>query len=664
MDKSQLIRVFFLCLLLPILAVPFDVAAQVITNITSSGLNTQVGASATLPGGQVTHNITGGTRPGNGVNLFHSFGQFNVGEGHIANFLNDSGLATSNILSRVTGGNPSNIFGTLQTTGFGNANLFLINPAGVIFGPSASLNVGGLVGISTADYIRLSDGVRFNAMPGVQDALLSTAPVSSFGFLGSNSAALSVQGSHLTVADGQGLSLVGGNRGFTDPVTGTVVQPGVTMSDAILLAPGGDINIASVGKLKNGRVPGEVSVDHVQPPTGFKEMGNISLQRTEGIPTIMQIEASGNSGGTITIRGGQIEIVRSRIVSDTQGAGSGGAVLIEGKDVSITAMGGEEVRIGSAQGYRAPGEPGVTTIRGSETITLNGARIGALIDPFAAMSAGHVTLEAPTITGGATFFIGGDYPVPSRLDLLGTNILLSGAGVVGGENFSPVDVHIMGTNSVQLTDMRIWIFNNSPIGSSITVGGKNIDIVRGSFKTSSGAFGGSGYGGTIRMSASKNLYVGESSFDVNAGGPYGANGQLPRAGTITFEAGKNVTIEQTAARAIGERGAIHVNAGQNVELVETTLFTRGNSLSLVPGAAVSSTAGDITIEAGKTIELTKSSVTAPGEGLANGGDISLHSNKILLDTSTVSAESNGTGSDGQVRLQAQKIIFNDSVVAP
>jgi large exoprotein involved in heme utilization and adhesion len=92
--------------------------------ITSSGLNTQVSAPAPLPSGQSITNITGGTRPGNGPNLFHSFGQFNVPTNNIANFLNETGLPTTNILGRVTGGNISNIFGTIQTTGFGNANLF------------------------------------------------------------------------------------------------------------------------------------------------------------------------------------------------------------------------------------------------------------------------------------------------------------------------------------------------------------------------------------------------------------------------------------------------------------------------------------------------------------------------------------------------------------
>src|SRR5262245_24069934 len=80
--------------------------------ITPSGLNTQVDLSASPPAGTVQYDITGGTRPGGGTNLFHSFGDFNVPTNTIANFLNDSGLATSNILGRVTGGNISNLFGT------------------------------------------------------------------------------------------------------------------------------------------------------------------------------------------------------------------------------------------------------------------------------------------------------------------------------------------------------------------------------------------------------------------------------------------------------------------------------------------------------------------------------------------------------------------------
>src|SRR5437660_5064355 len=175
--------------------------AQVTTNITSTTGAGNLGTIVT-PGGATT-TITGGTRPGNGTNLFHSFGQFSIAAPDTANFFNETGRSTTNILSRVTGGSPSNIFGTIQTTAFGNANLFLMNPAGIVFGPNATLNVGGSVHFTTANYLRLNDGVRFTAVPGAQDALLSTAPVAAFGFLNPNPAPITVQGSVLSVPDGQ-----------------------------------------------------------------------------------------------------------------------------------------------------------------------------------------------------------------------------------------------------------------------------------------------------------------------------------------------------------------------------------------------------------------------------------------------------------------------------
>jgi filamentous hemagglutinin family protein len=122
----------------------------------ASAITSDVSVGTKITQGGSVFDIIGGTRSGS--NLFHSFGLFNVGTGDTANFLNDSGLATSNIIGRVTGGQTSNIFGTIKTTNFGNAGLFLINPAGWLFGPTASLNVGGSFHVSTAD--RLSKVCR------------------------------------------------------------------------------------------------------------------------------------------------------------------------------------------------------------------------------------------------------------------------------------------------------------------------------------------------------------------------------------------------------------------------------------------------------------------------------------------------------------------------
>ena len=295
--------------------------AQATSPITSSGLNTTITKSGN------TYDITGGTRPGSGPNLFHSFGEFGVPTNNIANFLNDSGLATSNILGRVTGGNPSNIFGTLQTTGFGSANLFLMNPAGIVFGPTASLNVGGSVSFTTADYLRLTDGAKFNAVHGPQDGAISSAPVAAFGFLGSNPGAIAVHGSQLSVADGHSLSLVGGNVEVASgmPETGTT-QP------ARISAPGGQINLISVTS------PGEVQANSAAAPTtdptlnGFTSLGNISLSQGTSIDT------NADSAGRIVIRGGQFTMEDASLKAISLDGHNGGLPTShDSPAISITA---------------------------------------------------------------------------------------------------------------------------------------------------------------------------------------------------------------------------------------------------------------------------------------------------------------------------------------
>ena len=280
--------------------------------ITSSGLHTQISPATTLPSGQINYNITGGTRPGGGANLFHSFGDFGVPKNNIANFLNDTGLATSNILGRVTGGNISNIFGTIQTTGFGNANLFLMNPAGFLFGPNATVNVGGMVAFTSADYLRLADGILFNANPNATaDALLRTAPVAAYGFLGSNPGAITVQGTQLSVTPGQSISLVGGNI----TVQSGVLDDGITIQPARLSAPGGQINLASVAS------PGEILTGTLAqaPNISGQSFGNLgSIQISEQ----SVLDASGNGGGTVAIRGGQFVLDNSTISANITGPGA------------------------------------------------------------------------------------------------------------------------------------------------------------------------------------------------------------------------------------------------------------------------------------------------------------------------------------------------------
>ena len=103
-----------------------------------------------------------------GANLFHSFSDFNLNTGESATFSGPAAIA--NVISRVTGGTDSSIDGALRST-IPHANLWLINPAGIRFGPNATLDVGGSFHAGSADYIGFADGARFGATDSAQPVL-------------------------------------------------------------------------------------------------------------------------------------------------------------------------------------------------------------------------------------------------------------------------------------------------------------------------------------------------------------------------------------------------------------------------------------------------------------------------------------------------------------
>ncbi len=361
--------------------------------ITSSGLNTQISSPTTLPGGQVNYNITGGTRPSGGGNLFHSFGTFNVPSNNIANFLNvgsvdlsgnplPAGLSTSNILGRVTGGNISNIFGTIQTTNFGNANLFLMNPAGVIFGPNAALNVGGMATFTTADYLRLAevDGVSgvFRSNPQAT-SILTSAPLAAFGFLGSNPAAIAVQGSHLAVTEGAGISLVGGD---------------ITIQSATLTASGGVIQIASVGSA------GEILSGNLQ------QVSNLNGQSFGNLGTIQisnqsVIDVSGSGGGTVVIRGGSFVIDESLISANITEPGTftGGAESI-GRGIDIQMSQNAVIQNGAVLETTVAGNATPGTQYGGTRIRANNIEVLGSQDFDNFPLTGIFSVVTPDSTGG------------------------------------------------------------------------------------------------------------------------------------------------------------------------------------------------------------------------------------------------------------------------
>ncbi|MGK7928585.1 MAG: filamentous hemagglutinin N-terminal domain-containing protein, partial [Spirulina sp.] len=115
------------------------------------------GTTVNLTGNHFT--IDGGSLSGDGTNLFHSFEKFGLTSGQVAEFLSNPQI--QNILSRIVGGDPSIINGLIEVTG-GNSNLYLLNPAGIVFGAGARLNVPGDLTATTATGIGFGGDRWFN----------------------------------------------------------------------------------------------------------------------------------------------------------------------------------------------------------------------------------------------------------------------------------------------------------------------------------------------------------------------------------------------------------------------------------------------------------------------------------------------------------------------
>ena len=232
-----------------------------------------------------------------GRNLFHSFERFDLRTGESATFSGPD--AIRNVISRVTGGARSDIDGTLRST-IPGADFFFLNPAGVMFGPNASLDLQGSFHVSTADELRFADGAEFSATDSAASSFTVAAP-EAFGFLGAEPGSITVDRSTLEVPR---------RRGASPSSAATSRSTAATMRSTARWQ-GPRRGRQSCSQSLNG--PGEALYRGGEPAGGRR--GDIRL-----IDEAL-VDTSGNGGGTIRIRsGGFLASTASFVCAENTGA--------------------------------------------------------------------------------------------------------------------------------------------------------------------------------------------------------------------------------------------------------------------------------------------------------------------------------------------------------
>jgi filamentous hemagglutinin family protein len=641
-----------------------------------------------------TTSITGGTRPGAGPNLFHSFDFFTVGSKDIAHFLNDQQLPTTNIIARVIGDalglrEASMIDGILRTNNplsaadpvnFGNANLYLVNPAGIIFGQNAQLDLKGSFAATTADYLRMSDGGIFHTDP-VQPSVLTVASVNAFGFTNPRPVAISVQGNineaTLVVSTGQTLSLIGGDINIVGFDNGSSTATSTTLS-----VPSGRVNLASVAS------PGEVVPNaEGDPPNldvgSFQQLGTVNI----GPDALVNVE--GDPGGTILVRGGDFILNQSGLRASTNGQVNHGGTAIDVEvSGSVKLIGGALAGAEFGASTFGPGNAGNVRIV-ADTLELVGvpalnvnANIGSrsfsttadsgdggLID----ITANHVLLRDQAFIN--TFTQGGGNAGSinlraGRLELLGGSVLNQSAAFLGTNTFGSGNAGSLEViaETVRMVGGQGFTGLTSQVStggtgnaSTLRVTADTVEVLNGA-QISSGIFTGSGRGGDIEITANTLLISGLDPRGFSAGLFSSVNFPAPGvAGNIRVTTTGDLTISNggqinSFSNSFGNSGHIDVRA-RNLYLTDDGGIFSSN-LGAGLGGNVTIEADNVTLSGPGTLRRFHGIFANGGFSAQRAGNISITTENLeVLDGALISARTAGIGTAGNIEITAGRLLI-------
>ncbi|MFB2970615.1 filamentous hemagglutinin N-terminal domain-containing protein [Aerosakkonema sp. BLCC-F183] len=583
-------------------------------------------------------------------NLFHSFSEFNIQNGRAVYFTNPEGI--TNIFSRITANNPSNINGILGV--LGNANLFLLNPNGIIFGPNARLDLNGSFIGTTASSIKFADGVEFSATNPSETALL-TVSVPIGLQMGQTPGIITVQNtghrliegnaplqmgttpSGLGVAPGKILALVGGD---------------IALEGGILTAPSGHIELGSARS-------GTVNLSTASPGWNFDystpQYGDIRFSRQA------LADASGAPAGSIHFQGKNISVNQGSVaLLINQGDRGSGGITVNASDfLEMRGVGINGFTQNLLVADTITGAGGNLVITAPRLLVQDGGKISTRT--FGSGTGGNNSVAAdsiqisgfsalkPTTTfswiDSETFSAGraGDVQITTRQLSLqeggAISSLTRGTGATG-------NVIINASESIELTGETPITFSASLLGAvsfnrgnagKVTINTPRLSVQNGAGVTATTL--GQGDAGTLRVNVSEQITV---------SGVSGASGKP-----------SNISASATVLPLVFQQafGLPALPTGNSGDLIVNT-----PRLDITDGGVVRvnhqgvGDAGNLDINA-DTIALDRSGTISATTNSGQGGSINLQSNALILrHGSNAIATAGGTGNGGNIAINSPIIV--------
>lgn len=607
-----------------------------------------------------------------GANLFHSFSTFNVEAGQTVTFTGDGQL--QNVVSRVTGGETSRIDGLLRSQ-IGQADFYLINPAGAVFGPNAQIDVPAAFHVGTADRLKFADGAVFAAASGLIGQLSGTAPA-AFGFLersSGNNGLVEIDGAQLAARGGQTIDIAARgihieNRASLTAAGGEIRLISIAgEGEAGLIRSGGVLPFATVAPNLAGPIAlrdsvvnvsgnggGRISLSGSDIVVGFSEIdadntGNLDASTHHGIEISShaltlehasissQVASTGRAGSIAIASEDDIDLIKgARITSDTSGGGAPGAVNVySGGDLNIIGADAVPSQISSqADGFGQNG--GDILVKVSGKVNISGFFSGMFANVYpGAGDAGKLTIEA-----------GGDVNISDGAKISSVSVLLAGNG-------GAIQVNAGGglliDGKASATDTGIFSSAHFTQGHggdiNVEVDG-DINLVGGG-KISSDTLS-AGNSGSISIVTSGNLTVGQDNAEYSAG--------------TSISSTAYPLIDLSTQSIIGESpgiaGDIHVKSLGSVNILNggrifsNTFYSAGaGNIDIAAGGGMRIDGGAPAIEGIDPNDITGIfSDNRGGSGPAGNVAIQVRGELDILRNGRISSDTLGSGDAGPVTV--------------